>query len=55
MTETTSRPAHAQALGIAFQRGLSPRNARFLEAAISDRNYRKRGDAARSFRGLPSQ
>ena len=44
MTDTTSGPAHAQALGTAFQRGLSPGNARFLEAAMSDRNYRKQGD-----------
>ena len=55
MTDTTSGPAHAQALGTAFQRGLSSGNARFLEAAMSDRNYREQGDAARSFRGFPSQ
>jgi hypothetical protein len=55
MTDTTSGPAHAQALGTAFLRGLSPGNARFLGAAMSDRNYRKQGDAARSFLGLPSQ
>jgi hypothetical protein len=44
MTDTASGPAHAQALGTAFQRGLSPGNARFLEAAMSGRNYRKQGD-----------
>ena len=28
---------------------------KLLEAAMSGRHYRKQGDAARSFRGLPSQ
>jgi hypothetical protein len=54
MTDASGGPAHAEGAGVAFQRGLSSWNARFLDTAISDRAYRQRADGVRSFQGLPS-
>jgi hypothetical protein len=53
MTDQSDEAEGAQVIG-SFQRELSVWNARFMEIAMRDERFRKRGDAPLSFEGLKS-